>query len=398
MVVRKEYMDALIRMKEHKVIKVITGVRRCGKSTLLQMFRDWLLEQGVRKENCIFINFEDLQFESLKEYHRLYEYLTERIVPGQMNYIFLDEIQLVPEFQKAVDSLYLKEHVDLYLTGSNAYLFSGELATMLSGRYIEIRMLPLSFREYYELTGGEKHTAFQDYYRKGGFPYAAVIQDDMVRTEYLRGIYHTVLLKDVVERKKIADVPLLESVTRFLADNIGNVISVKKIADTLTSDGRKTTAATVDGYLQALKDAFILYETGRYDLKGKQHLRSLGKYYLVDTGLRSLLLGERTSDVGHIIENIVYLELIRRGYQVSIGKLDSLEVDFIAGRGDEKIYYQVAATVLDPATYEREFAPLKKIRDHYPKYVLTLDEFPMGEDGIRQVNLIDFLLGQETTG
>ena len=392
MVNRKDYMDMLTRMKDHKVIKVITGVRRCGKSTLLQMFQESLMKAGTEEQCCISVNFEDLRFEKLKEYHRLYEYIMDRLVPGKMNYIFLDEIQAVPEFQKAVDSLYLMEHVDIYLTGSNAYMFSGELATLLSGRYIEIRMLPLSFREYYEIVGGEKHAAFQSYYRKGGFPYAASIQDDMVRTEYLRGIFHTVILKDVVERKKITDVPLLEAVVRFLSDNIGNTVSVKKIADTLTSSGRKTTTVTIDGYVQALKDAFILYETGRYDIKGKQYLKSLEKYYLVDMGLRNLILGERTMDVGHIMENIVYLELLRRGYRISIGKLGNLEVDFIAQKEDEKIYYQVAATVLDPSTYEREFGPLKKISDNYPKYVLSMDEFPMGEDGINQVNVIDFLL------
>lgn len=214
----------------------------------------------------------------------------------------------------------------------------------------------------------------------------------MVRSEYLKGIFNTVLLKDVVERKKIADVPLLEAILRFLADDIGNTVSVKKIADTLTSNGRKTTVATIDGYVQALKDAFILYEIGRYDIKGKQYLRSLEKYYLVDMGLRSLILGERSMDVGHVIENIVYLELIRRGYTVSIGKFGDQEVDFIAQEGRKKIYYQVAATVLDPSTYEREFRPLKKIADNYPKYVLTMDEFPIGEDGIDQVNIIDFLL------
>lgn len=392
MVNRKKYMDMLTQMKDHQVIKVITGVRRCGKSTLLQMFRDSLVEAGIEERCCISVNFEDIRFEDLKEYHRLYGYIMERLIPGKMNYIFLDEIQAVPGFQKAVDSLYLQDHVDIYLTGSNAYMLSGELATLLSGRYIEIRMLPLSFREYLEMVGGEKRSAFQDYYRKGGFPYAAAIQDDMVRSEYLKGIFNTVLLKDVVERKKIADVPLLEAILRFLADDIGNTVSVKKIADTLTSNGRKTTVATIDGYVQALKDAFILYEIGRYDIKGKQYLRSLEKYYLVDMGLRSLILGERSMDVGHVIENIVYLELIRRGYTVSIGKFGDQEVDFIAQEGRKKIYYQVAATVLDPSTYEREFRPLKKIADNYPKYVLTMDEFPIGEDGIDQVNIIDFLL------
>lgn len=394
MVERQEYMQKLIQWKDRQVIKVVTGVRRCGKSTLLLMFREFLEKNGVDSKKCISINFEDLRYEELKDYHKLYAYIMEHVTEEGRYYIFLDEIQLVPDFQKAVDSLYLRENVDLYLTGSNAAMLSGELATMLSGRYVEIRMLPLSFREYYELVGGDRKEAFNAYYRKGGFPYAALLQEDAVRRDYLMGIYNTVLLKDIVERKRIADVPLLEGIIRFLADNIGNVVSVKKISDSLTSDGRKTTAMTVDGYVQALKDAFILYEANRYDVKGKQYLRSLEKYYLVDIGLRSLLLGERVRDVGRILENIVYLELLRRGYRVSVGKVDTLEVDFVAESGDERIYYQVSASVLDPATYDREFRPLKRIHDNYPKYVLSMDDLPMGEDGIRQMNIIDFLLEQ----
>lgn len=394
MVERQEYMQKLIQWKDRQVIKVVTGVRRCGKSTLLLMFREFLEKNGVDSKKCISINFEDLRYEELKDYHKLYAYIMEHVAEEGRYYIFLDEIQLVPDFQKAVDSLYLRENVDLYLTGSNAAMLSGELATMLSGRYVEIRMLPLSFREYYELVGGDRKEAFNAYYRKGGFPYAALLQEDAVRRDYLMGIYNTVLLKDIVERKRIADVPLLEGIIRFLADNIGNVVSVKKISDSLTSDGRKTTAMTVDGYVQALKDAFILYEANRYDVKGKQYLRSLEKYYLVDIGLRSLLLGERVRDVGRILENIVYLELLRRGYRVSVGKVDTLEVDFVAESGDERIYYQVSASVLDPATYDREFRPLKRIHDNYPKYVLSMDDLPMGEDGIRQMNIIDFLLEQ----
>ena len=394
MVERQEYMQKLIQWKDRQVIKVVTGVRRCGKSTLLLMFREFLEKNGVDSKKCISINFEDLRYEELKDYHKLYAYIMEHVTEEGRYYIFLDEIQLVPDFQKAVDSRYLHENVDLYLTGSNAAMLSGELATMLSGRYVEIRMLPLSFREYYELVGGDRKEAFNAYYRKGGFPYAALLQEDAVRRDYLMGIYNTVLLKDIVERKRIADVPLLEGIIRFLADNIGNVVSVKKISDSLTSDGRKTTAMTVDGYVQALKDAFILYEANRYDVKGKQYLRSLEKYYLVDIGLRSLLLGERVRDVGRILENIVYLELLRRGYRVSVGKVDTLEVDFVAESGDERIYYQVSASVLDPATYDREFRPLKRIHDNYPKYVLSMDDLPMGEDGIRQMNIIDFLLEQ----
>ena len=313
MIKRKQYMDKLIKMKDKKIIKVITGVRRCGKSTLLKLFKNYLINNSTPENCCIEINFENIAYEHLKEYHALHKYILNNLVPDKMNYIFLDEIQLVPEFQKAVDSLFLLDNVDIYLTGSNAYMLSGDLATLLSGRYIEVRMLPLSFKEYCELTGMDNRTAFTEYFTKGGFPYAAAIADNDIRIDYLRGIYNTVLLKDIVERKKITDVPLLEAVTRFLFDNIGNIVSVKKIADSLTSGGRKTTPTTISIYLQALKDAFILYEATRYDVKGKQHLKSLEKYYVVDLGLRSLLVGESNSDIGHIVENIVELELLRRG-------------------------------------------------------------------------------------
>ena len=309
-----------------------------------------------------------------------------------MTYVFLDEVQNVRQFQKAVDSLFIKDHVDLYITGSNANILSGELATLLSGRYSEISMLPLSFAEYFELIGGDKRNAWNAYYRNGGFPYAAAIEDEDIRKDYIAGIYNTVLLKDIVTRKRISDIPLLESVIKFLFDNIGNIVSSKKISDSLTSYGRKTTSVTVENYIDALTEAFVLYKAGRYDVKGKQYLKSLEKYYLVDISLRRLLLGDKNTDIGHILENIVYLELIRRGYAVTIGKVDDKEIDFIAETGGDKIYYQVSASVLDPATFAREIEPLKKANDHYPKFILSMDEMPMGEDGIKQVNIVDFLL------
>lgn len=309
-----------------------------------------------------------------------------------MTYVFLDEIQTVPEFQKAVDSLFIKENVDVYISGSNAHLLSGELATLLSGRYVEIQMLPLSFKEYYELTGGERRDAWNRYFREGGFPYAAQIETEEVKRDYLLGIYNTVLMKDIISRKKVQDAQLLESVVKYLFSNIGNIVSSKKIADSLVSFGRKTTSVTVENYIGALMESFILYKAGRYDVKGKQHLKSLEKYYLVDVGLRRLLLGDKNADVGYILENIVYLELIRRGYRVSIGKIGELEIDFIAENGEERIYYQVAASVLDSATFAREIAPLKKTGDHYPKYIISMDELSMNEDGIKQMNVIDFLL------
>ena len=393
MVQRKQYFDKLLKLKDKQIIKVVTGIRRCGKSTLLEQFRGYLKESGVEDECIISVNFEEIEYEELLDYKKLYNYVIERLVPDRMNYIFLDEIQSVPQFQKAVDSLFVKKNVDLYITGSNAYILSGELATLLSGRYIEIKMLPLSFAEYWQLVGGEKRDAFNSYFINGGLPYAAVISEDDIRIDYLTGIYNTVILKDIIERRKIADVALLKTVIRFLFDNVGNIVSSKKIADSLTTFGRSTTAATVDNYIDALTECFLVYRAGRYDVKGKQHLKSLEKYYLVDLGFRRILLGDKRSNIGYALENIVYLELLRRGYAVSIGKVDDLEIDFIAENGDDRAYYQVSASVLDPNTYAREIAPLKKIKDNYPKYIISMDEFPMNEDGIRQINIIDFLLG-----
>lgn len=392
MVQRKLYLEKLIKGKDKQIIKVVTGVRRCGKSTLLQQFQAYLREQGVEKRQIISLNFEKIENEPLMEYHALYEYVKKRLIQRQMTYVFLDEIQAVPEFQKAVDSLFILENTDVYITGSNAHMLSGELATLLAGRYMEIQMLPLSFAEYLELAGDDRRDAWNRYFVNGGFPYTAYIEEEEIRRDYLQGIYHTVLLKDIVERKRIQDVSLLESVIRFLYDNVGNTVSAKKIADSLTSYGRRTTSATVEHYIHALEESFILYRAGRYDIKGKQHLKSLEKYYLVDQGLRSLISGRSGRDVGHVLENIVYLELRRRGYQVFVGKVGNQEIDFIAEKGDDKAYYQVSASILDPHTYQREIGPLKGVNDHYSKYIVTMDEVPMGEDGIKQINVIDFLL------
>lgn len=394
MVLRKQYLEKLIKLKDKQVIKVVTGVRRCGKSTLLQQFQGYLKEQGVDEEQIIFLNFEQLENEPLLEYHALHHYIEERLAHGRMTYIFLDEIQNVPKFQKVVDSLFVMKQTDIYITGSNAYMLSGELATLLSGRYMEVQMLPLSFAEYYELIGVDRKEAWNAYFVNGGFPYTAYIEEEDIRRDYLQGIYHTVLLKDIVERKRIQDVTLLESVVRFLFDNVGNIVSSKKIADSLTSYGRKTTSATVENYIHALEESFILYRAGRYDVKGKQHLKSLEKYYLVDQGLRGLLSGS-SRDIGHVLENIVYLELLRRGYQVSVGKVGNQEIDFVAVKGSDRVYYQVAASILDEQTFRREIAPLKMVDDHYPKYIVSMDEVPMGEDGIKQVNVVDFLLANK---
>lgn len=392
MVKRTEYLEKLKKIKDMQIIKVITGVRRCGKSTLLSQFRTFLMESDVLEEQIISINFEDLKFEDLKNYRALYQYIEERLVPNKKNYIFIDEIQEVENFQRAVDSLFIKDNTDIYITGSNAMMLSGELATLLSGRYIEISILPLSFSEYLKLDEiHDVRQAWNKYFENGGFPYAIQIKDDDIRKDYLMGIYNTILLKDIVARNKVQDITLLESVVKFLFENIGNIVSPKKIADTLVSYGRKTTSSTVENYIEALKSSFILYKAGRYDIKRKQHLKSLEKYYIVDIGLRKLLINKKHSDIGHILENIVYLELIRRGYTVYIGKIGDLEIDFIAERNNEREYYQISATILDENTFKREIMPLKKVKDNFQKFIISMDEINLSEDGIKHLNILDFL-------
>lgn len=394
MVKRQQYLEKLKKLKDLQIIKVVTGFRRCGKSTLLTQFEEYLKECGVESSQIISINFEKIEFEHLQNYKAMYDYVVERLHPEKTTYIFLDEVQLVEDYQKAVDSLFVSDKVDLYITGSNARMLSGELATLLSGRYIEIEMLPLSFAEYYELVGGDKRDAWKRYFTNGGLPYTAYINDEDILHDYLLGIYNTVLLKDVVERKKIQDIPLLRSVVKFLFDNIGNIVSSKKISDSLVSYGRKTTSVTVENYIESLSEAYVVYKAERYDVKGKQHLKSLEKYYAVDMGLRKLLLGQKNTDIGHILENIVYFELVRRGFEVCIGKVDDLKIDFIAEKDGDKEYYQVSASVLDPNTFEREIEPLRRVHDNYPKYIVTMDEITSNNEGIKQINVIDFLLGE----
>lgn len=394
---RKEYLNKLIAFKDKQLIKVVTGIRRCGKSTLLEIYQNWLLEHGVEKEQIVSINFEDIDFEELTEYRKLYSHLKERLVPGKVTYIFLDEIQHVEDFPKVVDSLYIKKNVDIYITGSNAYMLSSEIATLISGRYVQIEMLPLSFKEYMESTGNmtDRGVKYTEYLENSSFPYTLELkgQPDEIR-DYLEGLYNTIVVKDIVNRKKITDTMMLKSVLRFVFDNIGNPLSSKKIADTMTSNGRKIDTKTVEKYLEALSESYIIYQAKRYNIKGKQYLKTLEKYYVVDIGLRYTLLGSRQMDAGHILENVVYLELLRRGYDVYVGKIDSFEVDFVAQNSKGTWYYQVALSVRDEKTLERELRPLMAIRDHYPKMILTLDDDPEAQyDGIRRINARDWLLG-----
>lgn len=394
---RKEYMDKMIALRDKQLIKVVTGIRRCGKSTLLEMYQDWLKEQGVAEEQIISVNFEDIDYEELTDYKKLYAYLKEHLVKDRMTYIFLDEVQNIDNFPKVIDSLYIKKNVDIYITGSNAYMLSGEIVTLLSGRYVQIEMLPFSFKEYMESTGSmnDRGIKYTEYLQNSSFPYALELrgQPDEIR-DYLEGIYHTVVVKDIVNRKKITDTMMLKSVLRFVFDNIGSPLSSKKIADTMTSSGRKIDSKTVEKYLEALSESYIIYQAKRYNIKGKQYLKTLEKYYVVDIGLRFMLLGSRQTDAGHILENVIYLELRRRGYDVYVGKVDGFEVDFVAQNSRGTVYYQVALTVRDAKTLERELRPLQIIRDHYPKILLTLDEDPEAQyDGIRRINARDWLLG-----
>ncbi len=409
MVKRTEYLNELNKWKHMQVIKVVTGLRRCGKSTLLAMFQDELRQSGVAPEQIISLNFEMLEFEELKDYRQLYRYITARLQPERMNYVFLDEIQLVSDYQKAVDSLFVRENVDIYLTGSNAYLLSGELATLLSGRYVEINMLPFSFQEYCAMKGdvGNKDALFADYLRFGGMPYAAALDgaEDKIDT-YLDGIYNTIIIKDIELRqqrrgsdprqRKVTDLSLLRNIARFLADSVGNLVTVSNIANYITSAGRKISPSTVDSYVQALVEPYVFYPVARYDVIGKQLLKQNRKFYIADLGLRRCLLAPRNYDLGFSLENAIYLELRRRGWTVHVGRAGGQsEIDFVAVRVEKRRYYQVSASLLDENTFNREIAPLRQVRDNYPKTILTLDRFTAGDyEGIEVINAVDWLLGQ----
>jgi len=398
---RKEYLDWLIRQREKQIIKVVTGVRRCGKSTLFEIYRDYLLENGVEPTQIISLNFEDIEYEDLRDYKRLYEYVKERLVPDKMNYIFFDEIQHVDQYQKTVDSLFLRENCDVYITGSNAYFMSGELATLLTGRYAQLAMMPLSFKEFCEgLEEDEKQLSlnekFQRYITVGSFPYVLKYGYGVQEAkEYMQGIYHTILLNDVVKRLKISDVNILEDVTRFMLFNIGNRTSPTTIANTMTSKQKKIDPKTVDRYIRGLTDSLLFYEARRYNIRGKEFLSTMNKYYAVDMGMRNMLVQGSSSDVGHILENLVYLELKRRGFEVYVGQLGTDgEIDFVTMKDGKLAYYQVAASTLDEEVLKRELAPLNNIKDNYPKYLLTLDELfeDMNYDGVQKCNALKWFL------
>ena len=394
---RASYLNKLIAFKDKNLIKVITGIRRCGKSTIMEIYRDWLKEQGVSIDQIVYLNFEDYDNLELRNPKNLYAYIKPLLIEDKMNYLFFDEIQHVQDFPDIINSLNLKPNVDIYITGSNAYMLSSEIATLLSGRYIEIAMQPLSFKEYVDGTGeyDNLQKAYNDYITRSSFPYTLELNTNSEVSDYLTGLYNTIVVKDIMSRKRLPDVMMLESVIRFTADNIGNILSTKRIADIMTADGRKIDQKTVERYLNSLCETFFVYEAKRYNIKGKQLLKTLGKYYLVDIGLRRMLLGSRSFDAGRILENVVYLELLHRQKKVYVGKNDNLEVDFVAIDENNIAYYQVAATVRDESTLKRELASLQQINDQYPKYILTLDDDPVADyDGIKRINALKWMMGE----
>ena len=406
MVRRKEYLEKLIGWKDDDVIKVVTGIRRCGKSTLLMQYQDYLKSIGIKENQIIAVNFEELEYEELCDYKKLYAYIKDRLVADKITYIFLDEIQKVPSFEKVVDSLYVKPNIDIYITGSNAYMLSGDLATLLTGRYVEISMLPLSFSEYMQLSDKDKESAFADYIKYGGLPFVATMDrtDDKVDT-YLEGIYNTVIVKDIEDRqkrqesnsdkRKINDIPLLKTIAKYLSSVIGSPVSLRGITNYLVSSGRKISANTVSNYVNALIESFIFYPAERFDIVGKQLLKANKKYYMVDLGIRNHILPRKYYDLGFSVENIVFFELLRRGCKVTIGKYQENEVEFVAEKRGKFTYIQVTADMVSESTFDREMKPLYAIQDNYEKIVLTLDKLTVGNyDGIKVVNVIDWLLNK----
>lgn len=393
---REEYINKLKSYKDKQIIKVITGIRRSGKSTILNEFKKELIDQGILERNIISINFEDNNNRELLDFQKLHDYIIEKADKKCMNYIFLDEIQNVKEFQKCINSLLLRDYLDIYITGSNSYMLSGELATYLTGRYIQIHVLPLSFKEYLSYYGeGDELRKYNEYSLYGGFPYLINLEKNNEKLEYLDSIYNTVIVKDVINRKKVNDIMMLESICRFLFDSIGSSISTKKISDTLVSNGRKNSVHTIEEYVNSLLESYVLYKVNRFDIKGKQLLKTQEKYYLSDLGLRTYLLGKNNNkDLGHILENIIFLELKRKGYRVYIGKNDETEVDFVVETEDEYIYIQVALSVREEATLQRELKSLESISNHYKKYIITLDYDTNNYNGIKQISAMDFLLGR----
>ena len=400
MIERKIYLDKLIGYKDKDFIKVITGIRRCGKTTLFTQYINYLITNGVETKNIISINFDDFVNKKLKNVDSLYNYIIQVIDENDMNYIFLDEIQEVPNFEEVVNSLYKKENTDIYITGSNSHLLSGELATYLTGRYIKIEMMPLSFSEFINQIDESVNIErkYQDYVLRGGFPAIQTLSYEFNQvTEALSAILETIVSKDIMQRNNFRDKRKIEDVLAFIMNNIGNEVSIRKIANTLTSDGRKISNSTVESYISEFLNSYLIYKAQRYDIKGKQYLKSLEKYYVCDIGLRNTFIGNKNTDIGHILENIIFLELKRRYNDVYVGKIGNVEVDFVVNNLQTVIYFQIAASVRDRKTLDREIKSLNQIKDHYPKYILTLDNDPLRTmNGIVVMNALDWLLKNKT--
>ena len=400
MIYRTEYMQRLKAFKDNKIIKVVTGLRRSGKSTLLEMFREELLQSGVQPEQIQYINFDLMKYDAVRHYKQLYDLVTEKALPNKKNYLFFDEIQQVSGWEKTLNSLSLEYDADIYVTGSNAYLLSSELATLISGRYVEIKMLPLSFKEYYGYyrdTGKSREELFNNYLKYGGLPQLLSLpQDEQTIGMFLSSIYDTIILKDVLGRNKLKDIDLLKRVYAFVCGNVGSITSTNRIANDIAKEAKLDKAvrpATIGNILEMLENAFIIYRANRYDVKGKEVLKSLEKYYLADTGLKNIVAGYNLENYGHSIENIVYLELLRRGYQVYVGKNDTKEIDFVAINKEETRYFQVTEMLADKTTQEREIAPFRSTQDFYEKTIITTDKtYVTNVNGIKIVNIIDFLL------
>ena len=401
---RPEYLNQLIQNKDVDLVKIVTGIRRCGKSSLLDLFHHNFLNHGVADSNIIHMNLESLRYRDLKDYLVFYDYVSERIAKSEKTYLIFDELQVIEHWEKAIESFRLDFDVDIYITGSNAYLLSTEFSTLQSGRYVEIRMLPLSFKEFldfYEFAPDISiEEKFQKYLQFGGMPILREYRFNEVRSmQALEGIYSTVILRDILQRNTQSNQGLLHKLMLFLCSNIGSITSPSSIGNVLSNEGdiegkgKKIASQTVEKYISMLRSAFIFYSVERYDVKGKQLLKTLGKNYIIDLGFRNMLLGYRDADRGHIIENIVFLELIRRDYHVYIGKFKETEIDFVAEKPNDKLYIQVTESMLSPETRERELRPLQMIPDNYEKIVLSMDRnYITSYDGIKSLNLIDWLL------
>lgn len=403
MIDRNMYLSKLIQWKDKQVVKIVTGMRRCGKSTLLLQYKEWLLNNDVLDSQIIYINFEELENEYLLEYNKLYLYIKNRLIEDKICYIFLDEIQKVKDFEKVVNSLYVKKNVDIYLTGSNAYMLSSDLATYLSGRYVKLNVLPLSFAEYLSVNESNIDNAFAQYLRFGGLPYVTNIQNIDMINDYIEGIYNTVIIKDIEERqnrkekdnnkRNVNDISLLKTITKYLASVVGNPVSIKGITDYLISNNRKVSPNTVSSYVEALIESYIFYQVEPFDLVGKEILKANKKYYIVDLGIRNYLLPRKSYDLGFTLENIVYFELLKRGYKVYVGKLGNKEVDFVCLKDNIFTYFQVTASLSLKETFDREIRPLEMIKDNYEKIILTTDRITLGNyNGIKVINLLDWLV------